>query len=237
MPPHHKVTTASENRILAALPRDDYQRLLPGLKQVSLKLGEVLYEADEAIRYVYFPIKSVASFIWKTEDGATIEVGMVGNEGMAGISVISGIKRLPYQTIMQGADGAMKMKTAALIAEFNRYGALHDLLLQYMHGLFMHGARTAICNRIHPIQQRLCRWLLMIRDRTSSDDLNLTHEFIGSMLGARRTDVTIAAGVLQKAGLIRYSRGQVTVLDARGLVISACDCYRISKAAFDGLGL
>jgi CRP-like cAMP-binding protein len=237
MPPPREVTIASENRILAALPRDDYQRMLPGLKHVSLKLGEVLYEADEAIRYVYFPIKSVASFIWKTEDGATIEVGMVGNEGMAGIPVISGIKRLPYQTIMQGADGAMKMKTAALMAEFNRYGALHDLLLQYMHGLFMQVARTAICNRIHPIQQRLCRWLLMIRDRTSSDDLNLTHKFIGSMLGARRTDVTIAAGVLQKAGLIRYSRGQVTVLDARGLVISACDCYRISKAAFDGLGL
>ena len=237
MAPHRKVTLVPENRILASLPRGDYQRLLPGLKPVSLKLGDLLYEADEAIRYVYFPIKSVASFIWKTEDGATIEVGMVGSEGMTGMPVISGIKRLPYQTIMQGADGAMKMKTAAVLAEFNRYGALHDLLLQYLHGLFMQVARTAICNRIHPIQQRLCRWLLMIRDRTGSDDLNLTHEFIGSMLGARRTDVTIAAGALQKAGLIRYSRGQVAVLDAQRLVASSCDCYRISKAEFDRLSL
>ena len=237
MAPHRKVTLVPENRILASLPRGDYQRLLPGLKPVSLKLGDLLYEADEAIRYVYFPIKSVASFIWKTEDGATIEVGMVGSEGMTGMPVISGIKRLPYQTIMQGADGAMKMKTAAVLAEFNRYGALHDLLLQYLHGLFMQVARTAICNRIHPIQQRLCRWLLMIRDRTGSDDLNLTHEFIGSMLGARRTDVTIAAGVLQKAELIRYSRGHVTVLDVQRLAAASCDCYQISKAALDGLGL
>src|SRR6185369_554189 len=137
MPLHRKITIASENRILAALPKDEYEHMLSGLTHVSLKLGDILYEADELVRYVYFPIKSVASFIWKTEDNATIEVGMVGNEGMTGISIISGIKRLPYQTIVQGADGAMKMKAAALIAEFSRYGALHDLLLQYMHGLFM----------------------------------------------------------------------------------------------------
>ena len=237
MPPHRKVRLISENRILASLPKDDYQRLLPGLKHVSLKLGEVLYEAAEVIRHVYFPIKSVASFVWKTEDRGTIEVGMVGNEGMTGISIISGIKQLPYQTIVQGANGAMRMKATALIAEFNQYGALHDLLLQYMHGLFMQVARTAVCNRIHPIQQRFCRWLLMIRDRTSSDDLRLTHEFIGCMLGARRTDVTIAAGSLQKAGLIRYSRGRVTLLDVKGLTASACDCYPISKAEFDRIGL
>jgi CRP-like cAMP-binding protein len=237
MPPSRKVTSGSENRILASLPRDDYQRILSGLKPVSLKLGDVLYEADEAIRYVYFPIKSVASLIWKTEDSTTIEVGMVGNEGVTGISIISGIKRLPYQTIVQGADDAMRMNATALIAEFNQYGALHDLLLQYMHGLFMQVARTAICNRIHPIQQRFCRWLLMIRDRTSSDELRLTHEFIGSMLGARRTDVTIAAGGLQKAGLIRYSRGNVTVLDVQRLAAASCDCYRISKAEFERVGL
>src|ERR1700742_2037045 len=153
MLPSRTATSLSENRILTSLPEEDYQRMLPGLKQVSLKLGDILYEADETIRYVYFPMKSVASFIWKTEDSATIEVGMVGGEGMTGIAIITGIKRLPYQTIVQGADSAMKMKATTLIAEFNRFGALHDLLLQYMHGLFMQVARTAICNRVHPIQQ------------------------------------------------------------------------------------
>lgn len=237
MSTHRKTGLLAENRILASLPADDYQRILPGLKLVSLKLGDVLYEANEDIEHVYFPIKSVASLIWKTENQLTIEVGMVGSEGMTGISIISGIKRLPYQTIVQGADGAMKMKATALVAEFNRYGALHDLLLQYMHGLFIQVARTAICNRIHPIQQRFCRWLLMIRDRASSDDLNLTHEFIASMLGARRTDVTVAAGILQKDGLIRYSRGHVVLLDVLRLTASACDCYQISKVEFNRVGL
>jgi CRP-like cAMP-binding protein len=237
MPPRRKTTLLSENRILASLPENDYQRILPDLKQVSLKLGDVLYDADEAIRHVYFPIQSVASLIWKTGDGTTIEVGMVGSEGMTGVSIISGIKSLPYRTVVQGADGAIKMKATALMAEFNQYGALHDLLLQYTHGLFIQVARTAICNRIHPIQERFCRWLLMIRDRTGSDDLILTHEFIASMLGARRSDVTIAAGILQKAGLIRYSRGRVTVLDVQRMIASACDCYRISKAEFNRVGL
>jgi cAMP-binding proteins - catabolite gene activator and regulatory subunit of cAMP-dependent protein kinases len=237
MPSPAKATRLSENCILASLPENDYQRLLPHLKHVSLNLGDVLHETDEAIRHVYFPIKSVASFIWKTEDGMTVEVGMVGGEGMTGVTIISGIKTLPYQTIVQGADGAMRMKSTALMAEFNRHGALHDLLLRYTHGLFIQVARTAICNRIHPIQQRFCRWLLMMRDRTGSDDLLLTHQFIASMLGTRRTDVTIAAGVLQKAGMIRYSRGHVTMLDLERLVASACDCYQISKAEFNRVGL
>ncbi|MBI3650239.1 MAG: Crp/Fnr family transcriptional regulator [Acidobacteria bacterium] len=234
---HRKLALLSENRILASLPDSDYQRLLPDLKPVSLQLGDILYAADETIRYVYFPIKSVVSFIWNTANDSTIEVGMVGSEGMTGICIIAGIKTLPYQSVVQGADGAMKIKTTALMTEFNRHGALHHLLLQYMHGLFIQVARTAVCNRIHPIQERFCRWLLMIRDRTSSDELYLTHEFIASMLGARRSDVTLAAGLLQKAGLIRYSRGHVSVLDSQRLMATACDCYRISKAEFNRIGL
>jgi CRP-like cAMP-binding protein len=226
-----------ENRILASLPRQEYQRMLPDLKPVSLKLGDVLYEADETIRHVYFPNKSVASLIWAAGDGLTIEVGMVGSEGMTGISIISGIKTLPYKTVVQGADGAMRMKTNLLISEFNKHGALHDLLLQYTHGLFIQVARTAICNRIHPIYERFCRWVLMIRDRVHSNDLDLTHEFIGSMLGARRSDVTIAAGILQKAELIRYSRGHITILDPQGMEAAACECYRISKKEFDRVSL
>lgn len=230
-------TQQPENRILASLPRQEYQRMLPDLKPVSLKLGDVLYEADETIRHVYFPNKSVASFIWAAGDGLTIEVGMVGSEGMTGISIISGIKTLPYRTVVQGADGAMRMKTHLLISEFNKHGALHDLLLQYTHGLFIQVARTAICNRIHPIHERFCRWVLMIRDRMHSNDLDLTHEFIGSMLGARRSDVTIAAGILQKAELIRYSRGHITILDPQGMEAAACECYRISKKEFDRVSL
>lgn len=204
---------------------------------VSLALGDVLYEADEIIKFVYFPNRSVASFIWETGNSLSVEVGMVGSEGMVGIPIISGIKRLPYRTVVQGADGAMKMKASTLVAEFNRGGKLHDLLLQYTHGLFIQVARTAVCNRIHPIHERLCRWLLMIRDRMKSDDLNLTHEFIATMLGTRRSDVTIAAGVLQKAHLIRYSRGRIIILNLRGLEASACECYRISRQEFDMVGL
>jgi hypothetical protein len=162
---------------------------------------------------------------------------MVGSEGMAGMSIISGINTQPYRTVVQGADGAMRMKASTLIAEFNKAGKLHDLLLQYTHGLFIQVARTAVCNRIHPIHERFCRWLLMIRDRMQSDDLNLTHEFIASMLGARRSDVSIAAGVLQKAQMIRYSRGHITILDLKGLEASACECYRISKQEFNRAGL
>lgn len=202
-----------------------------------MSLGDVLYEADEAIRFVYFPNRSVVSFIWSTEDNLSIEVGMVGSEGMAGISIISGINTLPYRTIVQGADGAVRMKANALIAEFNRGGKMHDLLLQYTHGLFIQVARTAVCNRIHPINERLCRWLLMIRDRMQSHDLHLTHEFIANMLGARRSDVTIAAGALQKADLIRYSRGRIAILNPRGLEATACECYRFSKREFNRTGL
>ena len=230
-------TPASENRILASLPRQEYKLMLPDLKHVSLALGEVLYEPDEAIRYVYFPTGSVASLIWDTERSFSVEVGMVGSEGMSGISIISGIKTLPYRTIAQGAGGAVKMKASALISEFNKRRALHDLLLQYNHGLFIQVARTAVCNRIHPIQERFCRWVLMIRDRMRSDELNLTHEFMASMLGARRADVTIAAGALQKAQLISYSRGRIIILDPKGLIASACECYQISKDEFNRVGL
>ena len=230
-------TLRPENLILASLPEQEYQRILPGLKSVSLDLGDVLYEADEIIRYVYFPTGSVASLIWGTGNGSSVEVGMVGNEGMVGLSIIAGIKTLPFKTIVQGADGAMRMRASALITEFDKGDKLHDMLLQYTHGLFIQVARTAICNRIHPINERFCRWLLMIRDRMHSDELNLKHEFIASMLGAGRSDVTIAAGILQKAHLIRYSRGHISILDLRGLEASACECYQISKDEFNKVGL
>jgi hypothetical protein len=233
-----RITVAAiENRILAALPRKDYLDLLPSLMPVTLALGDVLYETDGEIKHVYFLNRSVASLIWSTESNLSIEVGLVGNEGMVGISLISGIKSLPYRTVVQSADGAMRMKASAFKAEFDKGGALHNLLLSYMYGLFIQVSRTAICNRIHPLQERFCRWILMIQDRTKADELNLTHEFMASMLGARRSDVTIAAGFLQRAELIRYTRGHITIIDRKGLEAASCNCYRICKAEYNRLGL
>ena len=237
MPARSDSALPPENLILASLPKQEYKRILPSLKLVSLSLGDVLYEANETIRHVYFPSRSVASFIWDAGDGLTIEVGMVGSEGMTGIPIISGIKSLPYKTVIQGANSAMRMNANVLVSEFNNQGLLHDLLLQYMHGLFIQVARTAVCNRIHKIHERFCRWVLMMRDRMGSNELGLTHEFIGSMLGARRSDVTIAAGLLQKAELICYSRGHLTILDPEGLEATACECYMISKKEFEKVKL
>jgi len=237
MPKAQRSVAAIENCILAALPKKDYQRLLPSLEPVTLALGDVLYETNDEIKYVYFLNRSVASLIWDNESKLSIEVGLVGNEGMVGTPLISGIKSLPFRTIVQSADGAMRMKASAFKAEFNKCGALHDLLLSYIYGLFIQVSRTAICNRIHPLQERFCRWMLMIQDRTRADELNLTHEFMASMLGVRRSDVTVAAGVLQRAELIRYSRGRITILDRQRMETAACNCYRICKGEYDRLGL
>jgi CRP-like cAMP-binding protein len=226
-----------ENSILAALPRSDYRRILPSLKHVDLTLGEILYENNAAIKHVYFPDRSVVSLIWGNRDKLSIEVGLVGSEGMVGICLISGVKSVPYSTVVRRADSAMRMDAGAFKAEFARGGALQKLLLSYIHGLFVQVSRTAICNRIHPLQERFCRCLLMIQDRAKSCELILTHEFIANMLGARRSDVTIAAGILQRAGLIRYSRGHITILDRNGLEAASCNCYQISKEEFNRIGL
>jgi CRP-like cAMP-binding protein len=191
MPKSPRPAAVIENSILAALPKSDYRRILPSLKRVELALGEVLYEDDAAVKYVYFPDKSVASLIWSSQDKLPIEVGLVGSEGMVGICLISGVKSVPFRTVVQSADSAIRMNAGAFKAEFARGGALQKLLLSYMYGLFVQISRTAICNRIHPLQERFCRWLLMIQDMAKSDELILTHEFIANMVGARRSDVTM----------------------------------------------
>lgn len=234
------MTTPSKpipNLILASIPDGDYQRFSVHLEPVTLSLGETLYMTDTEIDYVYFPDKSIISLIQTTQHGQSVEIGLVGREGMAGISLISGLKQSPYHAIVQTANGAVRMKTDLFKEEFNQGGALHDLILRYQHGLMMQVANTAVCNRLHPIEQRLTRWLLMTQDRVQRNELHLTHEFIATMLGSGRVPVTLAAGMLQKAGLIHYSRGDITIVNRDGLALVTCECYERSKAEFDNVGL
>jgi CRP-like cAMP-binding protein len=232
--PGSKVTSSPiENQLLAALPRREYERLRPHLKLVSLQLSEVIYEAGATIRYVYFPHHSMISLLSLGMNGETVEVGVIGREGMVGLPVFLGTNISPNQAIVQVADGAMKMKVSAFRAELKRGGALPGLLLRYTQARITQISQTAACNNLHAVGERLCRWLLMVHDRVRSDNFPLTHEFISDMLGVRRAGVTTAASRLQNAGLIRYSYGNVTILNRQGLEWAACECYRIATAEED----
>jgi CRP-like cAMP-binding protein len=234
------MTTQSKpitNLILASLSESDYQKLSASLEPVSLSMGQALYETDLKISYVYFPENAIISLIQTTQAGQSVEVGLVGREGMAGISLISGLIDSPYRAIVQIANGGWRMEADTFKEEFNKGGAFHDLILRYQHGLMMQIANTAVCNRLHPVEQRLARWLLMTQDRVQANELYLTHEFIATMLGVGRVPVTLAAGMLQKAGLIQYSRGEITISNRAGLELVACECYLLSKAEFDKVGL
>ena len=192
-----------ENRLLAALPADEYQRLVPHLERVSLSLHQIIYEAGEPIIHVYFPHQAIVSLVSTMLNGSTAEVGVVGNEGMVGLPVIWGGNTTTTSAFVQVADGGMRMKSLWLLAEFNRGGALQRLLLRYMQALHTQVSQTAACNRLHSVEARLARWLLMVSDRMQSDQFELTQEFIAQMLGTRREGVTVAAGTLSKAAMIR----------------------------------
>lgn len=218
-----------ENRILAALPRKEYERLLNYLESVRLPQGKILYNAGETIRHAYFLRGGMASLLSVTEDGSSIEVGMVSNEGVVGIPAILRVNTSPYQVVVQIPTNALRLRSEVFMAEFNRGGLFQDLLLRYLHTLLTQLSQSAACNRFHSVQERLCRWLLISRDRTQAEALPLTQEFISQMIGCPRTSVTAIAGALQEAGLIRYSRGNVRILDPHGLEASSCECYRIVK--------
>lgn len=222
-----------KNRILAALPKKEYERLRPHLKLISLQLSEVLYEAGTSIRYVYFPHHSMISLLSLRTGSKTVEVGVIGHEGMVGLPVFLGTNISPNQVIVQVADGAMRMKASALKAELKRGGALQGLLLRYTQARITQISQRAACNNLHTVRKRLCRWLLMVHDRVRSDVFPLTHGRISTMLGVRRTSVTEAAGSLQQAGLINYSYGKITILNRRGLERTACECYRIATPEGD----
>ena len=217
------------NRILAALPKDEYQRLLPNLELVPLTFGEVIYNPGDVIRHVYFPTGGIISLIAAADERSTLEVGIVGREGMVGLPVFMGVKTSRDSAVVQGAGAAMRMKATAFSRECTNGGSLPRRLRRYTHSRLTQMSQGAACNRFHSIEARLARWLLMTRDRMEQDEFQLTQEFLSNMLGVRREGVTRAAGALQQRHLIRYSRGTLTTLDQAGLEATACRCYEIIK--------
>jgi len=224
-----------ENRLLAALPSEVKARLEPNLERVSLPFKEVLYKSRAVIEYVYFPINGVVSMLTTLEDGTLAEVGLVGNEGMVGLSVFLGIKATPFTEIVQVPGEAMRMRADVFKDSVNPDSPFHTLLLRYTYVLMLQIAQSAGCNSHHSVEERCCRWLLMTSDRVQSDQFPITHEFLSQMLGVRRASITVVAGMLQKAELIRYSRGQMTIKDRPGLEAVSCQCYQLVKEEEDCL--
>jgi CRP-like cAMP-binding protein len=228
----NKALPSTANRILNALTRSEYERLTPHLEPVTLWAGEVLCQPDQPITHVYFPNRGTVSIVSPFEDGRSVEVGMVGNEGMFGVCVFLGSISTPLLAQVQLAGDGLRMRADVLKKEFEKGGQLQDLLLRYTQAFITQIAQTAACNRAHPMEGRLSKWLLMCEDRANSKELELTHEFIGTMLGVRRAGVTVAAGVLKQRGLIEYSRGHITIMDREGLEAISCECYPIVKKEF-----
>jgi len=224
-----------QNRLLAALPTEEYQRLTPYLENVTLAEGKVIYQPYAPIEYVYFPQQAIVSLVSIMDDGTTVEVGLVGDDGMVGLPVILGGETTITQAFVQVAGCGMKMKADRLSSEFDRGGRLQRLLLRYTQALLTQASQRVACNRLHTIEARLASWLLTVQDRMHSDQFHLTQEFISQMLGTRRSSVTVAAGTLSKAGIISYSRGNITVLDRQRLEAIACECYHVIHSEYERL--
>ena len=224
-----------DNRLLAALPREEYARLAPHLELVRLTPGQILYNVGDPVRHAYFPKGGMLSLLSTTEGGRTIEVGIIGNEGMTGIPVVLRSNLAPYQVIVQLACNALRVRGEALRAEFDRGGRLQGLLLRFTHALLTQIAQSAACNQFHNVEKRLCRWLIVSRDRVHTDTLNLTQEFLSYMLGVPRTSVTTVARGLQERGLINYRRGRIVILDREGVEAASCECYRLVREGLRNL--
>jgi CRP-like cAMP-binding protein len=224
-----------DNHLLAALPAEERGRIFADLEQVDLPLGKVLYESGDALAHVYFPADAIVSLLYVMEDGASAEIAVVGNEGLIGIALFMGGETTPSRAIVQSAGVAYRMPGQRLKDAFFRHGDLQPLLLRYTQSLITQMAQTAVCNRHHSVDQQLCRWLLLSLDRLPSNTLKMTQELIANMLGVRREGVTEAAGKLQKLGVIRYARGQITVLDRPKLEALSCECYAVVKRESDRL--
>lgn len=224
-----------QNHLLAALPRDEYQRLAPHLERVELTLGESLVESGMVMRHVYFPTDCIVSLLCVMETGDSTEIAVVGAEGIVGISLFMGGETTPSRAVVQSAGSAYRLKGQLLKDEFDRASTLQFLLLRYTQALITQMAQTAVCNRHHSLDQQLCRWLLLSLDRLPTNELVMTQELIANMLGVRREGVTESAGKLQKAGLISYHRGRISVLDRPGLEARVCECYAVVKKEYDRL--
>ena len=224
---HLRVHPPLVNRLLAALPKDEYDRLMAGATRVRLASGKILFEAGEEVRHAYFPLSGMASLLSSTQDGRSVEIAVVGSEGMLGIPVVLSAGRSPYLVMAQLPTEALLIKAGALRSEFDRAGRLRELVLRHALALLTQISQSAVCHRFHSVEQRLARWLLVTRVRAGADSFRLTQEFLSYMLGVPRTTVTATAVSFQRAGLICYSRGAITLLDTRGLEAVSCECYRV----------
>lgn len=220
---------AVRNRILAALPHEEFARFLPHLESVYLGKGEIVYLTGDEIQSAYFLVSGLLSFLSTTEAGSTIEVAMVGNEGVVGLPVILRTRIIPYEVVVQFPAEGFKIRAEVLREEFDRGETLSEFVLRYVGVLMTQISQSAICNRFHTLEETLSRWLLTVQDRVNFDSLELTQENISHILGVPRTAVTMAAGGLQRAGFIRYSRGKIFILDRRGLEANSCECYRVIR--------
>jgi len=224
--------TPKQNHLIAALPAAIYERLLPYLELVPLELGWVVYEAGIELKYLYFPTDCIVPLLYVMENGASAEIAVAGNEGLIGIALFMGGDTTPSRAVVQSSSYAYRLNADALKTEFGLGGPLHHVLLRYTQALITQMAQTAACNRHHSVEQQLCRWLLLSLDRLPSNELLMTQELIANMLGVRRGGVTEAAGRLQEAGLIHYSRGHITVLDRPRLEAQVCECYAVVKKEY-----
>jgi CRP-like cAMP-binding protein len=223
------------NRLLASLPPEEWKRWAPSLERVDMPLGHVLYESGVALNYVYFPLTAIVSLLYVMENGASAEIAVVGNEGIVGVSLFMGGESTPSRAVIKSAGTGCKLKASLMKSEFDKAGPVLHLLLRYTQALITQMAQTAVCNRHHSLDQQLCRWLLLSLDRLQGPELIMTQELIANMLGVRREGVTEGALKLQKAGLIMYARGHITVLDRQGLEARTCECYAVVRREYDRL--
>ncbi|MBW4623306.1 MAG: Crp/Fnr family transcriptional regulator [Cyanosarcina radialis HA8281-LM2] len=230
-----RISPPTKNQLLAALPNEEYERLLPNLEPVSLELKKRLYTSDKPIEYVYFVETGVVSLLALLETGKPIEIATVGNEGMVGLSVFLEVDRVPGEAFVQIPGLALRMQAEIFKQKVVPGSVLYRLLQRYTQGMFNTIAQTAVCNRVHSIEERFCRWILMTHDRVEGDEFPLTHEFLSQMLGVRRASVSEAAAALQRAELIRYKQGKMTILDRAGLEETACECYTIIRREYERL--
>ncbi len=228
-------STLLENRLLAAIAGHDWRHWVPLLEHVEMPLGHVLYESGEALSHVYFPTTSIVSLLYVLENGDLAEIAVVGNEGLVGVSLLMGGGTTPSRAVVQSAGHGFRLKASDLKIEFDLGGPVLHLLLRYTQALITQMSQTAVCNRHHSLDQQLCRWILLSLDRLDGNELVMTQELIANMLGVRREGVTDGASKLQNSGLIRYSRGRITVIDRPGLENRTCECYAVVKKEYDRL--
>ncbi|WP_106227029.1 Crp/Fnr family transcriptional regulator [Jezberella montanilacus] len=217
------------------MPTNEWERLLPFIETIELPLGKVLYEPGTKMSHVIFPTSAIVSLLYALENGSSAEIAVVGNEGVVGISIFMGGESTSSRAVVQSAGVGYKIKSSMLMDEFNRGGPIMHLLLRYTQALITQMSQTAVCNRHHSLDQQLCRWLLLSADRLTGNELIMTQELIANMLGVRREGVTEAALKIQKAGLIQYARGHITILDRHGLERRTCECYQVVKTEYDRL--